>query len=116
MKAIGLIVVLSLLVVAGCGYSIMEGKKFAADKRWEIIKGRTAAEQVVQILGQPTKIEKPSPDQEKYIYRYYREEYTHWWTLPKIEEERLEVLLKNGVVQDYSYIQEGRDKITKADK
>ena len=116
MKAFGVLIILSCLVIAGCGYTIMEGKKFDADKRAEIIKMKTTAAEVVQLIGQPAKIEKPSPDQEKYIYRYYREEYTNWWTLPKIEHEKLEVLLKNGVVQDYSYSEEGRDKITKADK
>ncbi|MGC8809195.1 MAG: hypothetical protein ACP5Q3_02960 [bacterium] len=116
MKALGVLIILSCLVIAGCGYTIMEGKKFDAEKRTEIIKMKTTAAEVVQLIGQPAKIEKPSPDQEKYIYRYYREEYTNWWTLPKIEHEKLEVLLKNGVVQDYSYSEEGRDKITKADR
>lgn len=116
MKALGVLIILSCLVIAGCGYTIMEGKKFDADKRTEIIKMKTTAPEVIQILGQPAKIEKLSADEEKYIYRYYKEEYTHWWTLPKIEHERLEVLLKNGVVQDYSYTEEERDKITKADK
>ncbi len=116
MKIIGILIVLSLLVIGGCGYTIMEGKKFDAAKRTEIIKMKTTAPEVIQILGQPAKIEKLPAGQEKYIYRYYKEEYTHWWTLPKIEHEKLEVLLKNGVVQDYSYTEEGRDKITKADK
>ncbi len=116
MKVKGLVIVLSLLFIAACGYTIIEGKKFDADKRGEIIKMKTTASEVVQLLGQPAKIEKPAPGQEKYIYRYYKEEYTHWWTLPKVEHVRLEVLFKNGVVQDYSYIEEGRDKITKADK
>jgi|YelNatPaOPRAMG01_1025707.scaffolds.fasta_scaffold60871_2 hypothetical protein len=116
MKAKGLVIVLSLLFIAACGYTIIEGKKFDANKRVEIIKMKTTAPEVVQILGQPAKIEKLSAGQEKYIYRYYKEEYTNWWTLPKVEHERLEVLLKNGVVQDYAYVEEGRDKITKADK
>lgn len=116
MKAIGVIIVLSFLAIAGCGYTIMEGKKFDADKRTEIIKMKTTASEVIQLLGQPAKIEKLSAGQEKYIYRYYKEEYTHWWTLPKIEHEKLEVLLKNNVVHDYSYTEEGREKITKADK
>lgn len=116
MKAISVFIIMCFLVIAGCGYTIMEGKKFDAAKRTEIIKMKTTAPEVTRLLGQPAKIEKPAPGQEKYIYRYYHEEYTHWWTLPKIEHEKLEVLLQNGVVQDYAYTVEGRDKITKADK
>jgi hypothetical protein len=108
MRFIGAIAVLLLVFSIGCGPTIMEGKRIDASKRGEIIKGQTTTAGVVAILGQPAKIETVSTGGEKYIYNYYMETFTHWWSLPKYERQKMEVFFKGGVVQDYVYSVDSR--------
>jgi len=116
MKFARLAVVLLLIFAFGCGHLIVEGKRIDASQRRELIKGQTPVQRVVELLGKPAKIEKLPAGAEKYIYQYYKEEYTHWWTLPKYERQNLEVEIKDGIVQDYTFRQESRDVITEKDE
>lgn len=116
MRFASLILVLLLVFTFSCGPTIIEGKRIDAAKRNEVIKGQTKAESVVDLFGKPAKIEKLPSGEEKYVYQYYKEEYTHWWTLPRFERQRLEIFIKNGVVEDYRYSRESRDVITEEDK
>jgi len=115
MKFIGVLAILLLVFTAGCGKMITEGKRIDATHRADLIKGQNAAG-VVAMLGQPAKIEKLPSGGEKYTYQYYKEEYTNWWTLPKFERQKMEVFLRNGIVQNYVYQVESRGVITKEDK
>ncbi len=107
MKYLGIFGILLLVFAVGCGPSIMEGKRIDASHRADLLKGQNAAG-VVAMLGQPAKIDKLSSGGEKYTYQYYKEEYTHWYTLPKYERQKMEVFLKNGIVQNYVYQVERR--------
>ena len=107
MKYLGIPGILLLVLAAGCGPSVMEGKRIDASHRADLIKGQNAAG-VVPMLGQPAKMEKLPSGEEKYTYQYYKEEYTHWWTLPRYERQKMEVFLKNGIVQNYVYQVERR--------
>src|SRR4030043_181205 len=116
MRYIGVIAILLLVFTIGCGPTIMEGKRIDAAKRSQIIKGQTTAAEVVGIWGQPAKIEKLPSGAEKYVYQSYKEEFTHWWTLPKFERQRMEVIIDKGIVHDYSYRVDTRDVITDKDE
>ena len=116
MRFAGLISVLLLVFTVSCGPTIIEGKRIDAAKRNEVIKAQTKVERVVELFGKPAKIEKLPSGEEKYIYQYYMEEYTHWWTLPRLERQKLEIFIKDGVVQDYLYSRQSRDVITEEDK
>jgi hypothetical protein len=116
MRFIGAIAILLLVFTVGCGPTIMEGKRIDATNRGDIIKGQTTAAEVVAILGQPAKIEKLPSGAEKYVYQYYKEEYTHWWTLPKSERQKMEVIIDKGIVHDYRYQVDTRDVITDKDE
>jgi hypothetical protein len=63
----------------------------------------------VQILGKPDSIQKLPAGGEKYVYNYYKEEYTKWYSLPRFERQKLEVFFKGGIVQDYVYSRESRE-------
>jgi len=115
MKFIGMLAILLLVFTAGCGSSIMEGKRIDATHRADLIKGQTTAG-VVAMLGQPAKIDKLPSGGEKYTYQYYKEEYTHWWTLPRYERQKMEVFLSNGIVQNYVYQVEFRGTPAEIDK
>ena len=108
MRYIGVLAIFLLVLTVGCGPTIMEGKRIDATNRGEIIKGQTTAAGVVAILGQPAKIEKLPSGAEKYVYQYYKEEFSTWWTLPKYERQKMEVFISNGIVQDYVYQVERR--------
>ncbi len=107
MKYLGILGILLLVFAVGCGPSIMEGKRIDASHRADLLKGQNAAG-VVAMLGQPAKIEKLPTGGEKYTYQYYKEEYTHWYTLPRYERQKMEIFLKNGIVQNYVYQVERR--------
>jgi hypothetical protein len=111
MKCAGLILVLLLVFTSGCGPTIVQGKRVEVSQRSDLIKGQTTVDKAVEILGQPASIEKLPTGGEKYVYQYYKEEFTHWWTLPRYERQRLEVFFKNGIVQDYVYTRESRDMV-----
>ena len=115
MRFIGVLAIFLLVLTVGCGPTIMEGKRIDATNRGEIIKGQTTAAGVVAILGQPAKIEKLPSGAEKYVYQYYKEEFSTWWTLPKYERQKMEVFIKDGVVQDYVYNVETRGMVTEED-
>jgi outer membrane protein assembly factor BamE (lipoprotein component of BamABCDE complex) len=87
-----------------------------AGKRSELLKPQTTEEQVVGLLGKPAKIERSPSGRTSYIYQYYFEEYTHWYTPPAYDRQILVVIFKDGVVDDYHFTRELRGKITKQDK
>jgi len=87
-----------------------------AGKRSELLKPQTTEEQVVGLLGKPAKIERSPSGRTSYIYQYYFEEYTHWYTPPSYDRQTLVVIFKDGVVDDYHFTRELRGKITKQDK
>ena len=112
MKLANWIFIFMLVLVFGCGPKIIEGRKIDGTKIGEIIKGKTTAEKVVELFGKPEKIEKLPGGGEKYMYRYSQDEYTHWWTLPRLETQQLTVVFKDGIAQDYQYENQIRDEIT----
>jgi hypothetical protein len=116
MKWASLILMALLGFASSCGPTIIEGRKIDISGLKEVIKGQTTAEIVVQSLGRPERIEKMPSGEEKYVYRYYKEEYTHWWTLPRYERQDVEIVLNDGVVQDYRYSRELRDVVAEEDK
>jgi outer membrane protein assembly factor BamE (lipoprotein component of BamABCDE complex) len=87
-----------------------------AGKRSELLKAQTTEEQVVGILGKPAKIERPPAGGPNYIYQYYFEQYTHWYTPPSYDRQTLVVMFKDGLVDNYIYTGELRGNITKQDK
>ena len=87
-----------------------------AGKRGELLKAQTTEEQVVGLLGKPAKIETSPSGRTSYIYQYYFEEYTHWYSPPAYDRQTLVVIFKDGVVDGYHFTRELRGKITKQDK
>jgi hypothetical protein len=116
MRIASLVLILLLAFTVSCGPTITRGKYIDAERRNEIVNGQTTSDRVVELFGQPAKIEKLPSGGEKYTYEYYHEEYEHWWTLPKYEKQNLEISLKDGMVQEYVYTNEYRGEITNKDR
>ena len=109
MKYASLIFVVLLGLTLGCGPAIVEGNKVDTGKMRELIKGESPKAEVLQKLGQPAKIETLPGGGEKYLYSYYYEEYTHWWTLPRTYKQNLEVYMKGDIMENYIYTRESRN-------
>jgi len=111
-----ILTILLLVFTVSCGPTIKQGTMIDAGKRSEIINGQTTAARVVELLGQPAKIERSKSGGDRYVYQYYFEEYTHWYTPPGYDKQTLLVDLQNGVVEDYHYTRETRGLIVAEDK
>jgi hypothetical protein len=105
MKIASVVLVVLLAFAFGCGPAFVQGSKFDAGKRDQIVKNQTTSAELESALGKPFKVEKMGGGTEKYIYYYRTEEYVHWYTLDKALFQRLEVSLTGGVVTDYVYTQ-----------
>ena len=110
MKFAGWILAGLLLFTFSCGPTYTEGRKIDTAKMREILKGETTREGVIDRLGQPAKTEKMPAGEEKLTYYYNSEGYTHWWTLSRIYNQKLDVILKEGVVENYYYDRETRNE------
>ncbi len=69
--------------------------------------GQTSIADVEKLLGQPQKIEKAAAGEDVYIY-YYKTQDFHWWTMNEVDQQNLEVTIKDGIVKDYRFRQEGK--------
>jgi hypothetical protein len=116
MRITSLVLLVLLAFSVSCGPTIIKGRWIDAQKRKEIVNGQTTADRVVELFGKPEKIEKLPSGGEKYTYQYYREQYDHWWTLPIYDNQKLEISIKDGMVEDYVFTREYRGEITQKDR
>jgi len=100
MKKIGLLILL-LCFCFSCSYSVQEGRRIDKAKVDQIAPGKTDSKTLVSTLGKPEQVIKGKGGEEKYIYEYYQSVPTHWYNLDKEDWQKLEVTLKNGVVERY---------------
>ena len=91
---------------------IIEGRKIDSTKLDQLIAGQTKVAKVGEIFGKPAKVEKMPSGEENYIYLYRREN-PHWWTVDKIDQQKLEIVIKDGVVQTYKFREEGKEVVLK---
>lgn len=93
-----------------CAPTIIEGRKIDATKVKQMQPGVTKVAKVQELFGKPDKIEKLPTGEEMYVYGYEVRN-PHWWTVDKVNKQRLEVVLKNGVVQKYKLRTEGKEAV-----
>ena len=110
MRYISMILVLLLAFVFGCAPTLIEGRKIDSLKVKQLAPGVSNAQQVEASFGKPDKIEKLPSGEEMYVYGYEVKN-PHWWTMDAVNKQRLEVVLKNGIVQTYKLRTEGKEAI-----
>jgi hypothetical protein len=98
-----------LVFTFSCGPTYKEGQRIDTAKMREIMKGETTRAGVIEKLGQPAKAENLPTGQEKLTYYYNSEAWDHWYNLPKLYNQNLQVILKDGVVENYIYTRETRN-------
>lgn len=113
MRFAGLVLmVLSVFTISSCAPMITEGRKIDSTKLKQLIVDQTKVAKVEEIFGKPDKVENLPSGEENYLYFYNREN-PHWWTIDKIDKQKLEIVLKDGVVQTYKFREEGKEVVLK---
>lgn len=112
MKFAGLVLMVLLVFTFSCAPMMIEGRKIDSTKLDQLIAGKTKVAKVEEIFGKPAKVEKMPSGEENYIYLYRREN-PHWWTVDKVDRQKLEIVLKDGVVQTYKFREEGKEVVLK---
>ncbi len=110
MKYLGIALVLFFAFAVGCAPT-MEGKKIDGAKTKDLLAQGTDGSKVIQMFGEPQQKETLPSGETKYIY-YYRAASTMWWTSNPKDEQRLEVFLKDNMVQRYRYVYNEEQPIT----
>lgn len=95
-----------------CAPTIIEGRKIDPVKVKQMQPGVTKVATVEELFGKPDKIENLPTGEEMYIYGYEIKN-PHWWTVDEVNKQRLEVVLKDGVVQKYKLRTEGKEVVLK---
>lgn len=101
------------LLWAGCSYTFTsaKGTRVTSDQVQEIKLGRTTGLDLLKLLGSPAKMEKAMDGTYRLVY-----EWTDIWSptflggyqargfFDKERDEAFEIILKDGVVQNYQFI------------
>ncbi len=103
MKKIGLLILL-LCFCFSCSPTIREGRMIDKAKLDQIAPGKTDTKKLVSTLGEPERVIKGKAGEEKYVYRFYQSVPTHWYNLDRVDAQRLEVTVNNGVVERYQIL------------
>ncbi len=107
-----LVIVLAAVVslTLACAPTVIEGRKIDPAKVKQMQPGITKVAAVEELFGKPDKIEKLPTGEVMYIYGYELKN-PHWWTVDQVQKQRLEVVLKDGVVQKYKLRTEGKEVV-----
>jgi outer membrane protein assembly factor BamE (lipoprotein component of BamABCDE complex) len=108
------ILILAFFMVStfGCVPMVVEGKKIDSAKLDRVNEGQTRLAEIEGLFGKPDKVEKLPSGEEKYYY-FYKRENPHWWTVDRINKQKLEIVIKEGVVQTYKFREEGKGIVLK---
>lgn len=101
-RYIAVLFVLLLGLTWGCAAQMTtQGRPIDQAKVSQIQVGKTTAEQLPGILGQPVRVAK-SEGMERYYYTYSRQ-VPHWWMRDELNANTLEITVTNGIVTGYEF-------------
>jgi predicted small secreted protein len=114
-------VMLSGFALTGCATTRnMQGKPIVSANVGKIINGTTTEPQIVSMFGPPYSIEKNplSPGAVTYKYRFKYRKYVHLGNeiltaSTKKYKEKLDVVIKNGIVISHSFTTTGNTSLKK---
>lgn len=110
---------LSVFMLAGCATTRnMQGKPIASANVNNIINGQTTESQIINMFGPPYAIEKSvvRPGVTTYKYRFYYHKYVHLGneiltSSTRKYEEKLDVVIENGIVTGSSFSTHGNTSL-----
>jgi len=112
MRYISVVLVLLLAFIFGCAPTIIEGRKIDSAKLKQLMPGVSNVQKVEALFGKPDKTENLPAGEQMYVYGFELKN-RHWWTTEEADKQKLEVTLKDGVVQTYKLRTEGKETILK---
>lgn len=111
MRIVSFMLALLLVFTFSCA-AVYEGRKIDAAKVKQLNPGGTQVAKVEEVFGKPDKINKSPSGEDIYIYEYCAK-HPHWWTINTLGAQKLEVIVKNGVVQTYKFTEEEKEAFLK---
>ena len=113
MKFAGVILASLLAFMFGCA-TTYEGRKIDSAKVDQLAVGTIGTQRVTDLFGTPDQVEKLPSGAEKYMYEYgYKQDISHWWTIDSIKGQKLEIQVKDGIVQTYKFREDGKEAYLK---
>ena len=115
------VIAFSGIALSGCATTRnMQGKPIMSANVARIINGTTTEPQIVSMFGPPYSIEKNplTPDTVTYKYRFKYKKYVHLGneiltTSTRKYKEKLDVVIKNGIVVSHSFTVTGNTSLKK---
>ena len=113
------VLLLSVFALTGCATTRnIQGKPIISTNVNKIINGTTTESQIVSIFGPPYAIEKNplTPGEVTYKYRFYYRKYVHLGneiltSSTRKYEQKLNVVIKNGIVIAHSFTTRGNTSL-----
>jgi hypothetical protein len=112
MRYMRVMLVLFVAFSFGCASAAIEGRKIDSAKLKQLAPGVSQAQKVEELFGKPDKVENLSTGEQMYFYGYAMKS-SPWWTTEAVDNQRLEVTVKDGVVQNYRLRTAGKETILK---
>ena len=115
------VIAFSGIALSGCATTRnMQGRPIMSANVAQIINGTTTEPQIVSMFGPPYSIEKNplTPDTVTYKYRFKYKKYVHLGneiltTSTRKYKEKLDVVIKNGIVISHSFTTTGNTSLKK---
>ena len=106
MRYIAIPVVVLVALTFGCSEMVVQGKAIDRAKINQLVPGQTQTQKVVEVFGKPDGVEKIASGGEKYVCQYYQLR-PHIFKLDEVVKERLDIIIKDNMVQGYNLFAEG---------
>ena len=110
MRYLAILLILAVGFSFSCASTTYEGKRIDRAKVETLTAGETKVEQLEQMFGKPNRIEQLSSGEENYIYEYCRKN-PEWYTIDDLDAQKLEVFVKDGVLQTYKFSEERKGAV-----
>ncbi len=110
MKYLTVFLVFAVGLTFSCASATYEGRRIDRAKVETLTAGETKVDQVEEMFGKPDRIEQLSSGESDYIYEYCRKN-PEWYTIDDVDAQKLEVFVKDGVLQTYKFREERKGAV-----
>ncbi len=110
MRYLAILLIFAVGFTFSCASTTYEGRKIDPAKLDKLTAGETKVGQVEEMFGKPDRIEELSSGENNYIYEYCRKN-PEWYTIDDLNAQKLEVLVKDEVVQTFKFTEERKGAV-----
>ena len=110
MRYLVILLIFAVGLTFSCASTTYEGRRIDPAKVEKLTAGDTKVDQVEEMFGKPDRVEQLSSGEENYIYEYCRKD-PAWYTIDDLDAQKLEVFLKDGVLQTYKFSEERKGAV-----